>query len=114
MSGVPVPIAAPGFRDELKGSGLGLGLTPRTHPIGMLALSACRYMYFPVYCSAELHVNPHHGTPVPAVTKGSRSTLCRTRRLELKGVVDAWRTPFQAHMSPQREDSATESALEDT
>lgn len=34
------PIAAPGFRDELKGSGLGLGLTPRTHPIGMPALSA--------------------------------------------------------------------------
>lgn len=42
MSGVPVPIAAPGFRDELKGPRLGLGLTPHTHPIGMLALSVCR------------------------------------------------------------------------
>lgn len=90
MSGVPVPIAAPGFRDELKGSGLGLGLTPRTHPIGMLVLSA-------VHVRTSLHLIDavlrrarreftHRKTPVPETSK---SIIRRTRRHELEGVVDA-------------------------
>lgn len=68
MSGVPVPIAAPGFRDELKGSGLGLGLTPHTHPIGMLALSAVRvrtslHLIDAAVCRA-LDVNPLSAEPL--------------------------------------------------
>lgn len=93
MSGVPVPIAAPGFRDELKGSGLGLGLTPHNHPIGMLALSAERVRTSLHLIDAVLHrarCEPTlGGIPALATTKGSRSTICRKRRRELKGVVDA-------------------------
>lgn len=97
MSGVPVPIAAPGFRDELKGSGLGLGLTPRNHPIGMLALSAVRvrtslHLINAAVCRARREPTLR-GTPVPAITERSRGTICRTRRRELKWVVDAWLTP---------------------
>lgn len=94
MSGVPVPIAAPGFRDELKGSGLGLGHTPHTHPIGMLALSAV-YTYFlaPDRCSIaqSSNVNPHSAESLSQgpPRAGSRSTICRRRIRELKGVVDA-------------------------
>lgn len=92
MSGVPVPIAAPGFRDELKGSGLGLGLTPRTHPIGMLALSAgvrtSLHLIDAVLSRAQCEPTLC-GIPVPATTKGSRSTICRKRRCELKRIVDA-------------------------
>lgn len=88
-------IAAPGFRDELKGSGLGLGLTPRTHPIGMLALSAVHvrtslHLVHAVPYYAELDVNPHTAKSLSQRSPGARqSTIRRTRRGELKGVVDA-------------------------
>lgn len=76
MSGVPVPIAAPGFRDELKGSGLGLGLTPHTHPIGMPALSAVRVRTSLHLIDAELDVNPHSAESLsqrPPRARGAQS-----------------------------------------
>jgi hypothetical protein len=70
------PIPAPGFRDELKGSGLGLGLTPHTHPNGMLALSAVHIRTSLHLIDAALrrarHEPAHRKTPVPETSRSSR------------------------------------------
>ena len=105
MSGVPVPIAAPGFRDELKGSGLGLG-AHATHPSywdACAICSACTYCLAPDrrYSCAELDVNPPPAKSLSQRSPTARgSTICGTRRRELKGVVDARLTPFPGTDEP--------------